>query len=133
MNRTLAAVLIAVAFTAGNIAAPNAESIQMKRTNGTQQPYVLAGQAPSTLGGITTQPFVAKCVTGFQKYGEHKSTKGGVPVVQKFGCRTGWIECPHLPAYAQTWLDYKIETQGTGNEGKRIRLLYTCSGINPAG
>ena len=133
MNRTLAAVLIAVAFTAGNIAAPNAESLRTQRTNGTLQPHVLAGQAPSAAGGITTQPFVAKCVTGFQKYGEHKSEKGGVPVVQRFGCRTAWIECPHLPAYDATWIEYHIETQGTSKEGQRIRLLYTCTGIDIAG
>ena len=133
MNRTLAAVLIALAFTAGNIAAPNAESLRMQRTNGAQQPQFQHGPVPHAPGGITTQPFVAKCVTGFQKYGEQKSIKGGVPVVQRFGCRTAWVECPHLPAYAATWLEHKVETQGTGNEGTRIRLLYTCTGITPPG
>lgn len=133
MNRTTAAVLIALAFTAGNIAAPSAQNFQLKRMNEPLQPQVQGQQAPAASQGITTQPFVAKCATGFQKYGEEKSTKAGVPVVLRFGCRTAWVECPDLPAYDSTWLEYEIDSQGASNEGKRIRLLYTCRGVDIAG
>ena len=126
MNRMTAAALIALAFTAGNIAAPSAQSLRLKSTNGPTA-------APTIAPTITSKPFVAKCVSGFQKYGEQKATKAGVPVVQQFGCRTAWIECPDLAAYDQTWTEYEIEDQPTGNEGKRIRFKYVCKGVDIAG
>ena len=131
MNRTTAAVLIALAFTAGNIAAPSAQGLKQLRSQ--PQHHTLSPQAPTGTQNFQAKPFPANCVQGFQKYDEHKVIKAGVPVVQRYNCRTGWIECPNFPAYADTWLEYEIQDQPTGNEGKRIRFKYLCQGVNIAG
>ena len=138
MNRSLAAALIALAFTGGNIAATYADGMKSKPAQ--QRLQVLPAQntppkMPAPQNGLNVQakPFPANCVTGFQKYDEYKGIKGGVPVVQRFNCRTAWIECPDFPAYAQTLLDYEIDQQATGNEGTRIRVKYICQGYDPAG
>lgn len=147
MNRTIAAVLIALSFTAGSIASTNADSLRLKPAQRTIQLQPKTSPAQRTIqpqptqspaqptGGLDLQakPFPANCVAGFQKYDEHKVTKAGVPVVQRFNCRTAWIECPNFPAYPQTWLEYEIEDQATGNEGKRIRFKYVCQGVDIAG
>lgn len=134
MNRTIAAALIALAFTAGNIAATNAGNMKLSPA---QQKFQLqpSQTSPPPSGGLNLQakPFPANCVAGFQKYDQKKTTKAGVPVVSSFSCRTAWIECPNFPAFAQTWLDYDIESQGTGSEGTRIRVKYTCMGYDPEG
>lgn len=131
MNRTTAAVLIALAFTVGNIAAPSAESLKQLRS--APQNHTLSPQAPSGAQNLQAKPFPANCVQGFQKFNEDKVIRAGVPVVSRFDCRTAWIECPNFPAFPQTVLDYEIETQGTGDEGKRIRVKYACWGYTPAG
>ena len=131
MNRTTAAVLIALAFTTGNIAVTNADSLRLKPA---QQKLQLQQQQQPAIpgpGGLQAKPFPANCVSGFQKYDQQMTNKGGVPVVASFKCRTAWIECPNFPAFAQTWMDYEIETQGTGNEGTRIRVKYSCMGYDP--
>ena len=141
MHRTTAAVLIAIAFTSGNIAATSADVLRLKpaqqRMQLQKQPQLpLQPQGPAIPpgpGGLQAKPFPANCVVGFQKYGEHKVIKAGVPVVQRFSCRTAWIECPNFPAFAQTWTDYEVEDQMTGNEGKHIRFKYTCMGYDPEG
>jgi len=130
MNRTTAAVLIALAFTVGNIAAPSAQSLKQLRS--TPQPHTLSPQAPSGAQNLQAKPFPANCVQGFQKYNEDKTNIAGVPVVSRFDCRTAWIECPNFPAFAETWLDYEIDTQGAG-DSKRVRFKYTCMGYNPEG
>lgn len=135
MNRTTAAVLIALAFTTGNIAATSADALRLKPT---QQKLQLQQQQkgpgiPSGPGGIQAKPFPANCVAGFQKYDQKMANKGGVSVVASFKCRTAWIECPNFPAFAQTWMEYEIEDQATGNEGKRIRVKYSCMGYDPEG
>ena len=134
MNRTTAAVLIALAFTAGNIAATNAGNVRLKATQQQIQPKSLQQPAlPAAPQNLQAKPFPANCVAGFQKYDENKVLKAGVPVVQSFKCRTAWIECPNFPAFAETWTDYEVQDQATGNEGKRIRFKYTCMGYSPEG
>jgi len=130
MNRTTAAVLIALAFTVGNIAAPSAQGLKQLRS--APQPHTLSPQAPSGAQNLQAKPFPANCVQGFQKYNEDKTNIAGVPVVSRFDCRTAWIECPNFPAFAETWLDYEIDTQGAG-DSKRVRFKYTCMGYNPEG
>jgi len=130
MNRTIAAVLIALAFTAGNIAAPSAQGLKQLRS--APQTHTLSPQAPSGAQNLQAKPFPANCVQGFQKYNEDKTMIAGVPVVSRFDCRTAWIECPNFPAFAETWLDYEIDTQGAG-DSKRVRFKYTCMGYNPEG
>jgi hypothetical protein len=134
MNRTTAAVLIALAFTTGNIAATYAGDVRLKPSQRTIQ-LQPKQNTPQPSGGMNLQakPFPANCVAGFQKYNEQKTMKGGVPVVSRFDCRTAWIECPNFPAFAQTWMDYEIQDQATGNEGKRIRVKYSCMGYDPEG
>lgn len=149
MNRTTAAVLIALAFTAGNIAAPSAGDITLKRgfhlqpaqntaqlKSSQNKVQLKPSQSPALPAGpqdLQAKPFPANCVAGFQKYDEKKAIKGGVPVVASFRCRTAWIECPNFPAFAQTWSDIEIEDQATGNEGKRYRVKYSCMGYDPEG
>lgn len=125
MNRATAAVLIALAFTAGNIAATSAGNIRLKPLQGTVQPT-----GPMN---FKNKPFPANCVSGFQKYDEQKVMEAGVPVVHKYRCRTAWIECPNFPVFAETWLEYEVEDQATGNEGKRIRFKYLCQGVDIEG
>ena len=38
-----------------------------------------------------------------------------------------------FPAYPQTWMEYEVEDQGTGDQGKRIRFTYYCAGVDIAG
>lgn len=134
MHRTTAAVLIALAFTAGNIAAPSADVLRVKPA---QQKLQL--QAPQTQGvpaapqNLQAQPFPANCVAGFQKFDQKMATKAGVPVVASFKCRTAWIECPNFPAFAETWSDIEVQDQGTGDAGKRYRVIYSCMGYDPEG
>ena len=125
MNSATAAVLMALAFTAGNIAATSAGTFAVKQKGATVQPS--AGM------NLQNKPFPANCVSGLQKFDERKATVAGVPVVRAFSCRTAWIECPNFPTYAETWLEYDVKSQPTGNEGKRIRFVYTCSGFTPEG
>jgi len=152
MHRTTAAVLIALAFTAGNIAAPSADDLRLKPSRNVIQVQPVQNkaqlkssqdklqlkpsQSPAAPAGpqnLQAQPFPANCVAGFQKYDEKKTIKAGVPVVASFSCRTAWIECPNFPAFAQTWITHDIEEQATGNEGKRFRFKYTCMGYDPEG
>lgn len=152
MNRTTAAVLIALAFTAGNIAAPSADDLRLKPSRNVIQVQpaqnkaqlkssqnkvqLKPSQSPALPAGpqdLQAKPFPANCVAGFQKYDEKKAIKAGVPVVASFRCRTAWIECPNFPAFAQTWSDIEIEDQATGNEGKRYRVKYSCMGYDPEG
>ena len=125
MNRATAAVLIALAFTAGNIAATSAGTIVLKHKGTTAQPA--AGM------NLQAKPFPANCVSGLQKYDEKKVNVAGVPVTYSFSCRTAWIECPTFPAYTTTLLDYDVKQQGGVEGGGRIRFTYTCSGFTPEG
>ena len=134
MNRTTAAVLIALAFTAGNIAATQADTFRLKQNH--QKFQLQPSTSPALPSGgqqFQAKPFPANCVAGFQKYDENKVIKAGVPVVQRFDCRTAWIECPNFPTYPQTWMEYEVEDQGTGDQGKRIRFTYYCAGVDIAG
>ena len=126
MNRTTAAVLIALAFSAGNIAATNASNKQRLQHHFSPPPV----DGPAN---FQAKPFPANCVAGFQKHNEKKIPVAGVPVVSGFWCRTAWIECPNFPAFDETWLEYEVKDQTTGNEGKRIRVKYNCTGNEIAG
>ena len=125
MNKTTAAALIALAFTAGNIAASQANNqFRFQHQTPTQ---------PAAASQFQAKPFPANCVSGFQKHKETKHPVAGVPVVSGFWCRSAWIECPNFPAFDETWLEYEVKEQTTGNEGRRIRFKYDCTGNEIAG
>lgn len=119
MKTAVAAALIAIAFTAGNIAAPSASTILKQSATGVQ---------PAAGLNLQAKPFTVSCVNNLQKYDEKKTNVAGVPVISSYSCRTNWIECPDFPAFPQELMAHDVKKQG----GK-IRFTYTCTGFFPAG
>ena len=137
MSKKIIAAAIALAITAGNIAATEAGTLRLKAKQGGGQPVATQFKAtpaqPKGPDGFVGQQFNPVCVTGFQKFGQKTANVANVPVISEFSCRTGWIECPQLPAFSKTILDVNIEETPTANEGKKIRITYTCWGYTPEG
>ena len=90
------------------------------------------------IGGCTsvssfTDHFNPNCVQGFQKFDQNWSGSGANKKLQSYKCRTGWIECPEFPGYANVGLNVDTQYQGDPDLGGRVRIVYECYGWNPAG
>ena len=133
MTQKLTVALVALAFMSGAIMPSFGSDMKLtQRSAASGMKLQYNGAAPSLPGpsAIQTKPFPANCVAGFQKFDQNMVMKAGVLVLQEYKCRSAWIECPNFPNYGETWTEFEIEEQFTGDEGKRYRVVYSCAGIN---
>ena len=86
---------------------------------------------PPTATNTIAQPDLARCMPGFNKVNEVKSTIGAVI---SFECRTPVIHCPHHPTASQVSLEGDADANSNHNpDGAALRLSYSCSYYTPEG